>query len=69
MSVNFSKMILKFIFLSYGLLGPSGCGKKNILRAIVGRVTLDSGVLDVFGKETGKRGHEIPGSLVGYMPE
>nr|UOU03363.1 ATP-binding cassette subfamily H-like 1 [Brachionus rubens] len=53
----------------YGLLGPSGCGKTTILRSVVGRISLDSGFLTVLGKEPGSKGHQIPGSLVGYMPQ
>ncbi|RNA38959.1 ABC transporter G family member 20-like, partial [Brachionus plicatilis] len=53
----------------YGLLGPSGCGKTTILRSVVGRIFLDSGELLVFGKEPGTKGHQVPGSLVGYMPQ
>nr|QUF59474.1 ATP-binding cassette transporter Abch-like1 [Brachionus angularis] len=53
----------------YGLLGPSGCGKTTILRTVVGRISLDSGIVNVLGKEPGSRGHKIPGSLVGYMPQ
>ncbi len=48
---------------------PSGCGKTTILRCIVGRLTLDSGELSVLGKEPWAKGHEIPGRLVGYMPQ
>lgn len=57
------------MILRYGLLGPSGCGKTTILRAVVGRLSMDSGLVEVFGKEPGTKGHQIPGSLVGYMPQ
>ncbi|CAF0942665.1 unnamed protein product [Brachionus calyciflorus] len=53
----------------YGLLGPSGCGKTTILRSVVGRVNLDSGLIKVLGKEPGEKGHGVPGVLVGYMPQ
>jgi ABC-type multidrug transport system ATPase subunit len=55
--------------LSYGLLGPSGCGKTTILRCVVGRASLDKGRVNVFGAEPCSKGHGIPGSLVGYMPQ
>lgn len=53
----------------YGLLGPSGCGKTTLLRCIVGRLQVDSGNIIVLGNRPGARGHEVPGSLVGYMPQ
>ena len=33
----------------FGLLGPNGAGKTTLIRAIVGRVTPDSGSVQVFG--------------------
>lgn len=39
------------------------------MRAVVGKVALDSGTVEVFGKEPGSKGHQIPGVLVGYMPQ
>nr|XP_022323233.1 ABC transporter G family member 20-like [Crassostrea virginica] len=53
----------------YGLLGPSGCGKTTLLRCIVGRLQVDSGNVIVLGNKPGTRGHGVPGSLVGYMPQ
>uniref|UniRef100_K1RT46 ABC transporter G family member 20 n=1 Tax=Magallana gigas TaxID=29159 RepID=K1RT46_MAGGI len=53
----------------YGLLGPSGCGKTTLLRCIVGRLQVDSGNIIVLGNRPGARGHKVPGSLVGYMPQ
>ncbi len=44
-------------------------GKTTILRAVVGRLTVDSGTVEVFGKEPGSEGHKVPGSLIGYMPQ
>lgn len=60
---------LLLIFFRYGLLGPSGCGKTTLLRCIVGRLQVDSGNIIVLGNRPGARGHEVPGSLVGYMPQ
>ena len=53
----------------YGLLGPSGCGKTTILRSVVGRIFLDSGKVNVFNQVPGSKHSEIPGKLVGYMPQ
>ncbi|KAH3702532.1 hypothetical protein DPMN_077556 [Dreissena polymorpha] len=53
----------------YGLLGPSGCGKTTLLRCVIGRLHMDSGHLVVLGDRPGSRGHKVPGSLVGYMPQ
>ena len=69
LTVNHFILFSLNIFYSYGLLGPSGCGKTTILRCIVGRMSLDSGDITVLGKEPWAKGHGIPGSLVGYMPQ
>ncbi|XP_038065475.1 ABC transporter G family member 23-like [Patiria miniata] len=53
----------------YGLLGPSGCGKTTLLRCILGRLSMDQGTIWTLGKAPGTRGHGIPGSMVGYMPQ
>jgi ABC-type multidrug transport system ATPase subunit len=53
----------------YGLLGPSGCGKTTLLRCLVGRLQITQGEIIVLGKRPGSRGHEVPGRLVGYMPQ
>jgi len=44
-------------------LGPSGCGKTTILRCICGRIALNSGELNVLGKEPWSKGHNIPGMI------
>lgn len=54
---------------SYGLLGPSGCGKTTLLRSVIGRLHIDSGHIVVLGDRPGARGHKVPGSMVGYMPQ
>ena len=56
-------------FCSYGLLGPSGCGKTTLLRCILGRLKVDKGKVLVLGREPGSKGHGVPGSFVGYMPQ
>ena len=38
-----------------GLLGPNGAGKTTMIRAIAGRVALDSGEIHVFGRAVGTR--------------
>lgn len=53
----------------YGLLGPSGCGKTTLLRSMVGLLKLDSGQLSVMGDVPAAKGHCVPGSMVGYMPQ
>ncbi|XP_023931519.1 uncharacterized protein LOC112041951, partial [Lingula anatina] len=53
----------------YGLLGPSGSGKTTLLRALVGRLAVDAGHVTVLGQKPGARGHEVPGKLIGYMPQ
>ena len=57
------------IIFSYGLLGPSGCGKTTLLRCIIGRLAMERGVLTTLGKVPGSIGHNVPGSMVGYMPQ
>eukprot|EP00095_Tigriopus_kingsejongensis_P003146 maker-scaffold662_size116868-snap-gene-0.17 protein:Tk03146 transcript:maker-scaffold662_size116868-snap-gene-0.17-mRNA-1 annotation:"abc transporter" len=53
----------------YGLLGPSGCGKTTLLKCIVGKLSLDSGTVHVFGEPPGTPGSGVPGPRVGYMPQ
>ncbi|XP_061601555.1 ABC transporter G family member 23 isoform X2 [Cololabis saira] len=53
----------------YGLLGPSGCGKTTLLKCIVGTLKISKGHITVLGKPPAFPGHEIPGKMVGYMPQ
>ena len=50
-------------------MGPNGTGKTTLLRAILGRLQLDSGSIEVFGQQPGSRSSDIPGPGVGYMPQ
>lgn len=54
---------------SYGLLGPSGCGKTTLLKCIVGTLKISHGHITVLGKPPAFPGHEVPGKMVGYMPQ
>ncbi|XP_071372141.1 ABC transporter G family member 23 [Centroberyx affinis] len=53
----------------YGLLGPSGCGKTTLLKCIVGTLKISRGHISVLGKPPAFPGHEVPGKMVGYMPQ
>ncbi|KAK0149801.1 ABC transporter G family member 23 [Merluccius polli] len=53
----------------YGLLGPSGCGKTTLLKCIVGTLKISQGHISVLGKPPAFPGHEVPGRMVGYMPQ
>eukprot|EP00092_Neocalanus_flemingeri_P036672 GFUD01039927.1.p1 GENE.GFUD01039927.1~~GFUD01039927.1.p1 ORF type:complete len:741 (+),score=162.42 GFUD01039927.1:103-2325(+) len=53
----------------YALLGPSGCGKTTLLACILGRKSLESGDISVFGGTPGDRSIGLPGPLVGFMPQ
>ncbi|KAJ3610000.1 hypothetical protein NHX12_022094 [Muraenolepis orangiensis] len=53
----------------YGLLGPSGCGKTTLLKCMVGTLKISRGHISVLGKPPSFPGHEVPGRMVGYMPQ
>ncbi|XP_076142076.1 ABC transporter G family member 23 [Alosa pseudoharengus] len=53
----------------YGLLGPSGCGKTTLLKCIVGTLKISRGNITVLGKPPAFPGHDVPGRMVGYMPQ
>lgn len=53
----------------YALLGPSGCGKTTLCNCITGRNKPTSGKVSVFNKTPGTPGSNIPGPIIGYMPQ
>ena len=53
----------------YALLGPSGCGKTTLCNCITGRNRPTSGKVRVFNKTPGTAGSNIPGPIIGYMPQ
>jgi ABC-type Mn2+/Zn2+ transport system ATPase subunit len=53
-------MNVAFRYFRYGLLGPSGCGKSTLLQCILGKMTLDSGTIDL--KTANSKN-------IGYMPQ
>lgn len=53
----------------YALLGPSGCGKTTLCNCITGRNKPTSGKVSVFNKTPGSAGSNIPGPIIGYMPQ
>uniref|UniRef100_A0A3P8UVC0 ABC transporter G family member 23-like n=1 Tax=Cynoglossus semilaevis TaxID=244447 RepID=A0A3P8UVC0_CYNSE len=53
----------------YGLLGPSGCGKTTLLKCIVGTLKISRGHITVLGKPPAFPGHDVPGKMIGYMPQ
>jgi len=53
----------------YALLGPSGCGKTTLCNCITGRNRPTSGRVTVFNKVPGTPGSNIPGPIIGYMPQ
>lgn len=53
----------------YALLGPSGCGKTTLCNCITGRNRPTGGKVTVFGQTPGVSGSNIPGPIIGYMPQ
>jgi len=49
-----------------GLLGPNGAGKTTLVRAVAGRVRLDSGEVDLLGRRLGPEGAR---SELGVVPQ
>lgn len=53
----------------YTLLGSSGCGKSTLLNCVVGLKSLSSGSIRVFDEIPGTPESQIPGKVVGFMPQ
>ncbi|OXA58774.1 ABC transporter G family member 23 [Folsomia candida] len=53
----------------YALLGPSGCGKTTLLSCIVGLQHLNSGKIEIFGRDISDYRNGVAGSVIGYMPQ
>jgi ABC-2 type transport system ATP-binding protein len=49
-----------------GLLGPNGAGKTTLLRAITGRIALERGRIELFGRE---RSAAERGRMLGVVPQ
>ncbi|XP_053204942.1 ABC transporter G family member 23-like [Panonychus citri] len=74
-SLSRPNFVLNKLFISipkgciYGLIGPSGCGKTTLQRTIIGLRKPDYGSLKVFNQIPNSKGSNIPGPLIGYMPQ
>lgn len=53
----------------YALLGPSGCGKTTLCNCITGRNRPTKGKVTVFDKIPGTPGSNVPGPIIGFMPQ
>lgn len=53
----------------YALLGPSGCGKTTLCNCITARNRPTKGKVAVFGKIPGTSGSNVPGPIIGFMPQ
>ena len=49
-----------------GLLGPNGAGKTTLIRAIAGRVVLDAGTIELFGRQVTP---QDPRPEIGVVPQ
>lgn len=53
-----------------GLLGPNGAGKTTLLKVLATVMTLDSGSLEIFGRDPSRHSHRLDiRRQLGYMPQ
>lgn len=52
----------------FGLLGPNGAGKTTTISSIIGLVQIDSGEINIFGKNMNKNEKELK-SQIGVVPQ
>ena len=48
----------------YGFIGPNGSGKTTVMKTILGLLTPDSGVVELFGKQNNRQALRRVGSLI-----
>lgn len=53
----------------HAIVGPNGAGKTTLLRALANLVPIDSGSIDVDGRDLGKMTPRERARLVGYVPQ
>lgn len=52
------------------LVGPNGCGKTTLLKAVLGLVTATSGTVTISGSDiTNAQTHRLGGGRIGYVPQ
>ncbi len=53
-----------------GIIGPNGAGKSTLLKAVLGLVTIRSGLVRLRGEPiTGRKAHELVERGVGFVPQ
>ena len=60
-----------FFYLSYALLGESGCGKTTLLKCLIGILSIDNGKINIFGDKTDHKysSYRINLKELGFMPQ
>ena len=48
----------------YGFIGPNGSGKTTVMKTILGLLTPDSGIVELFGKQNNRQALRRVGSLI-----
>jgi iron complex transport system ATP-binding protein len=64
-NVNFDADIGDFI----GIIGPNGCGKTTLLRAIAGLINISNGEVKIRGKEVRNIGRREMAKRVAFVPQ